>query len=70
MFKHTTKNTILFGFLLGVAAFVVEYLISDSTLGSLLMALSFFVYFGFLRPHIVGEQREAREREKREESQS
>lgn len=68
MFKHTTKNSILCGSLLAVAAFVVEYLISDSGLGALIIGLCFFVYFGFLRPHIVGQQREAREKKKREES--
>ena len=70
MFKHTTKDSISSGFLIGLAVFVVESLVSDSSFGGLIMGLSFFVFFAFLRPHIMGEQREAREKEKREESQT
>lgn len=70
MFKHTTKNSILYGFCIGLAVFVSQYLVFDGSFDGLIMGLGLFVFFGFLQPHIVGEQRETREKEKREEGQT
>ena len=54
MFKHTTKDSILSGFLIGLALFVVESLVSDSSFGGLIMGLSFFVFFAMGKLFLPG----------------
>ena len=70
MFKHTTKESILYGFYIGLGVFLGDYFWTGGGFGGLMMSLGFFIFFGFLRPHILGEQRETREKEEREKSQS
>lgn len=70
MFKHTTKKSILSGFFVGLAVFVSQYLVLDGSFDGLIMGLGIFMFEAFLRPHIMGEQRETREKEERGEGQT
>ena len=70
MFKHTTKESILSGFLGGLGIFIGDYFWTGGSFNGLMMGLALVVFLGFLRPHIMGEQREAREKDEREKSQS